>query len=409
MGDRRWRRGWARRRPRSIREAVLRGGAVLLTVVAVPAVAVSAVAVASASPDAAGAATGAAPDAAGTVWLCRPGTAPDPCAAPLDATVVPARGPRTLLYPADADDSPFDCFYVYPTVSGQPSDNADLRVQRAEVDVAAAQAAPFSQACRVWAPMYRQRTLRSLAKGLGSDPSADRVAEASLLAGWKDYLAHFNHGRPVVFIGHSQGAAMLIELLESQIDDRPALRARVVSAILAGGNVTVPAGKVLGATFRHLPLCTSGGQTGCVIAYSTFPGMPPRDGAVGRPGQGVSLQSGQRRRTGVQVACVNPAALGGGSATLEPWLVRATASPPPPPVSTPWVVYPDLYTATCHHDSGAGWLQVAPVGLPGDRRPTVVESAGPAWGYHAQDINLATGDLVDDVQAQERAYSASHP
>src|ERR1039458_3676212 len=155
-------------------------------------------------------APGSAPrtDAAGTVWLCRPGLADDPCAGNLDTSVVSADG-STASHPASAATDPkVDCFYVYPTVSTEPTDNANLRVQPVETAVAVAQAARFSEDCQVWAPMYRQRTESSLTKGLGNDPAADAVAYASVLAGWNDYLAHFNDGRPIVFIGHSQGAAM---------------------------------------------------------------------------------------------------------------------------------------------------------------------------------------------------------
>ena len=143
------------------------------------------------------------------------------------------------------------------------------------------------------------------------------MAYQSLLAGWSDYLEHDNDGRPVIFIGHSQGAAMLIRLLSGQIDTNPKLRSRMVSAIIAGGNVQVPTGRTVGATFQQIPLCPPAGQAGCVIAYSTFPGQPPADSIFGRPGQGVSLQSGQTPRAGFQVACVNPAALAGG--TRQRW------------------------------------------------------------------------------------------
>ena len=161
-----------------------------------------------------------ASDASGatTEWLCRPGQAHDPCTAPLATTVVPASGARTIQSGQDDAGSKFDCFYVYPTVSTQHSDNANLTVQPAEVAAAVTQASRFSQVCQVWAPMYRQRTESSLLKGLGADPHADAVAYESVLSAWEDYLAHDNHGRPVVFLGHSQGAAMLIRLLASQVD-----------------------------------------------------------------------------------------------------------------------------------------------------------------------------------------------
>jgi hypothetical protein len=334
---------------------------------------------------------------------------PDPCTGDLTTTVVPATGSRTVQRPGPSPTATaFDCFYVYPTVSTEATANADLEIQATEAGTAAAQAAPFSTVCRVYAPMYRQRTLASLRNGLGSDPAATSTAYASLLSGWTDYLDHYNHGRPVVFIGHSQGAAMLIRLLSSQVDDDPALRARTVSAILAGGNVAVPTGADVGSTFHHLPLCTSPGEDGCVIAYSSFPGRPPSTSLFGRPGTGVSVQSGQTATVGVQVACVNPAALGGGTGALTPEFLTVTQRIPAPPVTTPWVTYPDLYSSDCESSGGATWLQVDDVGAQGGARPTVSESLGPDWGYHVDDIGLALGNLVQDVRGQEATYASAH-
>ncbi len=198
-----------------------------------------------------------------TVWLCAPGQADDPCTSNLSSTTVTANG-STSVTPssAPATSSKFDCFYVYPTVSRQLTDNANLTVQRTEIAAAVSQASRFSQVCRVWAPMYRQRTAASLAKGLGGDPKADQVAYQSLLSGWQDYLAHDNDGRPIIFIGHSQGAAMVIRLLRSQIDPNPRLRTQLVSAIILGGNVQVPKGKTVGGSFRHIPTCASSRSDG---------------------------------------------------------------------------------------------------------------------------------------------------
>ena len=254
--------------------------------------------------------------------------------------------------------------------------------------------------------MYRQRTVASLFRA-GSAP--DLVAYKSLLAGWTDYLAHDNHGRPIVFLGHSQGAAVLIRLLEHHVDAIPSVRPRWSSAILLGGNVAVPDGRgSSGATFAHLPLCTSASQFGCVIAYSTFPSQPPADSLFGRPGQGVSLQSGQTASAGVQVACVNPAAIGGATGALLPWFRTGPETPPPPALTTPWVTYPDLYTASCESAGGASWLQVTSLAGPGDDRPVATETLGPEWGFHLDDANLATQNLVDDVRGEEHAYTAAH-
>jgi hypothetical protein len=340
-------------------------------------------------------------DAAGTVWLCRPGLVDDPCAGNLDATAVRADGSTTSRPARPASDTRFDCFYAYPTVSTETTDNANLRVEPAETAVAVEQAARFSADCRVWAPMYRQRTEASLAKGLGQDPTADATAYASLLSGWKDYLAHDNDGRPVIFIGHSQGAALLIRLISSQVDPDPALRRRMVSAIILGGNVQVPTGQEVGGSFQHIPGCQSAGQTGCVIAYSSFLEQPPSDSLFGRPGQGVSLQSGQTASTGVQVLCTNPADLAGGRGPLDPYFTTPATGTS---ISTPWVEYPDLYTAQCRSSGGATWLQVTDIATAGDHRPRPTESLGPEWGLHLEDVNLALGNLVSIVSEQEAAY-----
>jgi hypothetical protein len=339
-----------------------------------------------------------------TVWLCRPGQANDPCASNLSTTFVAANG-STTVQPAQSKKSPrFDCFFVYPTVSAELTDNADLRVQPAEIGAAREEAARFSQVCQVWAPMYRQRTELSLLKGVGQDAKGNQVAYNSLLSGWKDYLAHDNHGRPVIFIGHSQGAVMLIRLLQAQVDSNAKLRAKLVSALLLGGNVQVPTGQTVGGTFQHIPTCGSDTQTGCVIAYSTFGSLPPPTALFGRPGQGVSLQSGQTTSTGQQVACVNPVNFSNGTGALSPYFLTVGSSVPGLKIVTPWVSYPNLYTATCMSASGATWLQINAFAVAGDPRPKVTASLGPNWGFHIDDVNLALGNLVLDVAFQEGAY-----
>ncbi len=378
-----------------------------LRVLAVCAVVAGSTLLASCGSMAAGASAHVQP-AASTVWLCRPGLANDPCGASLHVTSVSATGAQHVDDVTAPSKPAFDCFYVYPTVSTQSTDNANLKVQSAEIDVAISQASPFSQVCRVYAPMYRQRTVHSiLTEGQGA-AKANRVAYDSILSGWTAYLHHYNDGRPFVLIGHSQGAAMLILLIEHEIDASASLRHRLISAIILGGNVAVPTGKLVGSTFQHVALCSSSTQTGCVIAYSSFPSQPPGDSLFGVPGQGVSELSGQTATKGVQVACVNPAAIGGATGSLAPWFLTVTQPAVSPAVTTPWITYPDLYTARCESAGDATWLQVTDVAGAGDHRPVVSETLGAAWGYHLYDVNLATQNLVADVHDEETAYTATH-
>jgi len=346
------------------------------------------------------------PGAGATVWLCRPGATPDPCATSLASTAVLPDGSHRAEPPPATKATDLDCFYVYPTVSHESSANADLQIQSDETNVAIAQAARFSTSCRVWAPMYRQRTvgdLFNLQHGAADSPQ-NQTALNSLRAAWQDYLAHDNRGRRVVLIGHSQGAAMLIRLIHQDIDPSPAVRSKIALALLLGGNVTVASGPRLGGSltggsFQHIPLCTHKGESGCVIAYSSFPSQPPAFTLFGRAGAGVSALAGETA-TDRQVACVNPAAIGGGAAILHPYLPSAQI--PTLRVSTAWTSFPGRFRAECRHAGTATWLEVTTTSAAAGRPALLHEDLGPSWGYHVVDVNIALGDLVADVAAVAR-------
>src|SRR6185312_3003788 len=100
----------------------------------------------SASPGSASAAR----DRWGTVWLCRPGVGGDPCVSDLATSVVTRSGAVRVEPVSPARTAAVDCFYVYPTISDQRTINANLTVGFRERAVAVAQAARFSQVCRVY-------------------------------------------------------------------------------------------------------------------------------------------------------------------------------------------------------------------------------------------------------------------
>jgi pimeloyl-ACP methyl ester carboxylesterase len=177
----------------------------------------------------AGAAAASADATRWPAWLCRPGLKIDYCNTDPSTTVIRPDGSSSIERIADTR-APVDCFYVYPTVSQEHGGNADLRIQTPEKAAVVAQAARFAQVCRVFAPVYRQTT----AYGGGSPD----VAYESVLSAWRDYLAHWNHGRGVVLIGHSQGASVLERLIG---DETRSVRKHLVSALLLGGSVPVGA------------------------------------------------------------------------------------------------------------------------------------------------------------------------
>jgi hypothetical protein len=354
--------------------------------------------------------------------LCRPGQAPDPCAGDTAVSAVTASGTVTPAARPSAAASKYACFYLNPTtsVSQTSTGNTGLGVTKLDNYIATEEAVPFSQVCDMWSPLYDAQTFPTVLKGLAGDESLMRstftVAYDSVLPAWQSFLANTG-GKPIILIGDSQGAAILIHLISARLDDQPAVLHRLLVAILVGGNLQVPAGETIGSTFTNVPLCTSATQTGCAIAFSSFASQPPAGSLFGRPGQGTSLQSGETAKAGQQVACVNPAALGGGTADLSPYLLTSsqTANGLKEPVPTPWVTFPGLYSATCEQGGGATWLQLTSLAGTGDTRPVVTEAVlpgvvdtGPAWGYHGYEWNLALGSLLRDVAGEEAAWQSSH-
>jgi len=154
----------------------------------------------------------------------------------------------------------------------------------------------------------------------------------------------------------SQGAAILIHLISTQVDHEPSALRRLLVAVLVGGN----------------------------------------------------LQAGQ------QVACVNPAALAGGTGELAPYIQTNAALGLKEPVHTTWVTYPELYSATCEQGGGASWLQITSLAGTSGTRPVVSEygvsatDTGPAWGFHGYEYGLTLGNLLQDVIGEEAAWESSH-
>ena len=403
-----------------IRTAVLGAAALAL--------ALSAVAAAQ-SPQPQGAAPGPTPPPPnyreGANWLCRPGRA-DACgAADLTATRVTAKGQLSPVVYTPARAPAVDCFYVYPTVSHDPTPNSDLTPGPEERGVVQQQFARFGSVCRTYAPMYRQVTLTALQSLMQGKPvAADReLAYADVKAAWQDYLAHDNGGRGFVLIGHSQGSGVLTRLIKEEIDGKPIAK-RMVSAILGGTSLPVPPGADVGGAFKSTPLCRRTAQTGCVVAFASFraDSPPPANSRFGRI---AALPGAPPVAPGSQAACVNPAALGGGRAELHSFMTASgqsiTAVPEPapqwvagqPPLTTAFAYTPGLYQAECVNQGGFSYLAVTVDPDPTDVRRTTAEQTGDVkvggvilkdWGLHLIDMNLTMGDMTKLVGEQAAAY-----
>ena len=345
-------------------------------------------------------------------WLCRPGHEAV-CTTDQRATIVRANGTTSTRNWKAATKPKVDCFYVYPTVSLDRSPNSDMVPGPEEVAVVNQQLNRFASQCRIFVPIYRQVTIPALRSAITGAPMAgiDReLAYTDVRDAWRSYLAHDNKGRGVILIGHSQGAGVLKRLLAEEIDGKPVQR-QLVSAILAGTNFLVPAGKVVGGDLKSIPLCTTKGQAGCVISYVTFrDDVPPP----------ASSRFGRTQVPGMKVACVNPAAIGGGSGPADAYFAAKpnTLSEQEPitwargkEITSPFVQVPGLVSAQCIDRDGAQYLALTVHPNPADPRTDripgdVVQSGKVAldWGLHLIDMNANMGGLISIVAAQRSKF-----
>jgi hypothetical protein len=341
----------------------------------------------------------AAPDySQATNWICRPG-ADAACTADQDALILYADGHKTLQPFVVAKNPTIDCFYVYPTVSEEPTPYSDLTASPEIKKVVNSQVGRLASRCRVFAPIYRQATLAHLRQKLEGHSEADsEIPMQDVEAAWNFYLQHDNRGRGVVLIGHSQGTILLQRLIAAHIDGQPQQRL-FVSAFLAGDpSLGVPHGTASGGTLAHIPTCSSAEQTGCVYVWGSY---FSEDGSGRR-------KFGASRTDGLESACVSPAAPAGGKGVLKLYHRKAPFAPATDP---PWVETVGQLSGECRADAAGNALRVnvEPGPVSGYLDGLLKLPPLPVgWGLHARDIALVQGNILDVLDAEIGAWSGKH-
>lgn len=327
------------------------------------------------------------PYADDALWLCKPGMANNYCLE-LDQTItqVYEDGSQAVFEHEVVSDPDFDCFYVYPTVdyTETPGNVTDLTDVSLMLRPLYNQAARFTSLCAMYAPRYQQMTYgtyTSIADVAGSEYFATAYADVD--EAFSQYLRE-NPRRNFVLIGHSQGSHMLLELLTRRFEGDPAMRERLISALLIGpvGALDVPQGEITGGSFDNIPLCTYATDTGCIVSYDSV------------------AEGGEDDRPPVEqpLPCVNPSTLGGEPGiTANTIYNRDEGLPVPPGVETDWIGYPGVYSANCERD---GLLAIGEVdGRTAPLPPQIIQLVL-GGTLHQADYAFAMGDLLRLVETQ---------
>lgn len=162
-----------------------------------------------------------------------------------------------------------DIFYVYPTLNTSKTDlrwNVPLEdaPQRSKVLETALpfQGSAFAEAGRFYCPFYRSAHLRSYYVEDPKGKEALALAYADVRAAFLYYMEHYNHGRPIILAGHSQGSTHCGLLLQEFFDGQP-LQQQLIAAYLPGVGIFPD-------QLSHIPLLTSPTQTGGFVTWNTF-------------------------------------------------------------------------------------------------------------------------------------------
>jgi hypothetical protein len=320
------------------------------------------------------------------LWMCKPGLQKNYCLENIaDATEALPDGTFKPFMDDLRTDHPFDCIFWYPTVN-RTEDPTSLDFSDPEPMLGSirSQAARFSRVCNVYAPFYRQVSLNN-----GGDRE---LAYKDVVDSFKQYIANWNKGRYFVIYGHSQGTGHATRLIKEEVDTKPELRDRLISTLLIGGGVTAD-------SFANIPLCAKADQFGCAVGYRTY-GEPT-------PPTGTAVPAG--------LACVNPAAIGGGSALLKGSFFNSKGSNYAPPLGDDFTahfgLFRNFFTGECKDAPGGGRvLEINYANMPDDKRAKFLDlSKEIGFGLHVFDYNFLMDDLVELVRSQSNAMAKAKP
>ena len=329
-------------------------------------------------------------------WICRPGDE-GACAGGLDVLTLTAEGTKSVQKFVSAANPSIDCFYVYPTVSRETSRYSDMQLTSEVEDAARTQAGRLASVCRLFAPIYRQLTETGLYAVLAEHKTPDwRQPYADVLAAWRWYVTHENHGRGVVLVGHSQGSILLQKLIAEEVDGQRD-QEFLVAAFL-GGDLSFPVarGRDAGGVFHHVPLCMARAQTGCVYVWNSYLAddrTPKRIFGASPP-------------TPLVAGCASPAAPGGGVGDLKAYLERPSGGLPSGPR---YVAFPGILAGQCVADADGNVLRVSVrpgrfAGLATTALHAGVDGAPEGWGLHGLDMDLMQGNLLDRIADETVAW-----
>ncbi len=162
---------------------------------------------------------------------------------------------------------------------------------------------PYGDAGRLFAPFYRQASLYSYMTTREDAQLAQDFAYQDVKRAFEAFLEVSPPERPIVLVGHNQGAAHVLRLLHDFFADDETLRRRLAVAYVIDYPVPLD---LFDRPFASLSLCEAEDDTGCIAAFGQF--QPGEDAIAERFTERLLVHDGSdfqsvRDRA---LACINP-------------------------------------------------------------------------------------------------------
>ncbi len=167
-----------------------------------------------------------------------------------------------------------DVFYAYPTVwhKENPNDPNICKIDNTSMIIGAekafnSQARAFETVANIYAPYYRQAD----AKYALSLSEKDRweliksIPSKDIISAFEYFIENYNNNKPFILVGHSQGAQVLMTLLEEYMKENPSVYNRMICAYIIGYPVT----QEYIEKNNHLKFAQGESDTNVIISFNT--------------------------------------------------------------------------------------------------------------------------------------------
>jgi len=199
-----------------------------------------------------------------------------------------------------------DVFVVVPSVyrGGEhwnlPSDDLKRKSKLQRI-VRPNYVSPYGQAGRLYAPYYRQASLYAFMTSREDAVQAQDFAYQDVRRAFQVFLENSPPERPIVLVGHNQGASHVQRLLQDFFQGP--LKERLAVAYVIDYPLPLEAFET---SLSHSKLCETETDTGCIVAFGTF---TPEDRVIAdRYTNRLLIHDGEDYTAiaGRDIACMNP-------------------------------------------------------------------------------------------------------